>query len=94
MRDIDFSEPADKHFSCIPKTPALSCHQDIEKALPWAFSTTEAGDALPRFLHFHRLTAAENGGTSLWESRIFRGAPVLVESLNFLDFPLRSIAQE
>jgi len=39
--------------------------QDVEKARPWAFSTTEAENAVSRFLHFQWLTAIENGGTSL-----------------------------
>jgi len=40
-------------------------NQDIEKAPPWAFSTTEAENAVSPFLHFQRLTAVENGGASL-----------------------------
>ena len=43
----------------------LRSYQDVEKALPWAFSTTKAGNAVSRFLHFQRLTAVENGDTSL-----------------------------
>jgi len=39
--------------------------QDVEKALSRAFSTTEAENAVSRFPHFQRLTAIENGGTSL-----------------------------
>jgi len=39
--------------------------QAVEKALPWAFSTTEAENAVSRFLHFQWHTAIENGGTSL-----------------------------
>jgi len=39
--------------------------QDVEKVHPWTFSTTEAENAISRFLHFQWLTAIENGGTSL-----------------------------
>jgi len=42
-----------------------SPYQDVEKVHPWTFSTTEAENAVSRFLHFQWLTSIENGGTSL-----------------------------
>jgi len=39
--------------------------QDVEKVPPRTFSTTEAENAVSRFLHFQWLAAIENGGTSL-----------------------------
>jgi len=39
--------------------------QDVEKVPPWTFSTTEAENAVSRFLHFRWIAAIENGGTSL-----------------------------
>ena len=40
--------------------------QDVEKALPWAFSITALENAIIQRLHFQRLAVVENGDTSLY----------------------------
>ena len=42
----------------------------LQNCLPWQFCKTKPENAISRFLHFQRLTAVENGGSSLNRSAL------------------------
>jgi len=53
--------------------PAFSIsfpNKDVEKVLPWAFSTPEPENAISRFLHFQWSIATENGGIPLYRTQV------------------------